>query len=225
MYGVNRRGRPAGVLRHAQSRTAEYIYGATQWEPSLPYPGQNEFLDAYRKEFGHDPSYHSAAGYAGCVVYAEGVKARRQGLDSDKVREALLKLETRTMFGDYKVDADGFPAGAQDGAVPVAGRQEAHRLAGRARRRGRRGSRHLPGPSARRLARRAPEPVAVNVTITPAMLGQVVVSGILAGALYAMVALGLALIFGADARHQHRARAAPACWAPTRRSSSTRRSG
>ncbi|PYM93860.1 MAG: branched-chain amino acid ABC transporter permease [Candidatus Rokuibacteriota bacterium] len=36
----------------------------------------------------------------------------------------------------------------------------------------------------------------MNVAITPAMLGQVVVSGILAGALYAMVALGLALIFG-----------------------------
>jgi len=36
----------------------------------------------------------------------------------------------------------------------------------------------------------------VNVVITPAMLAQVVVSGILAGALYAMVALGLALIFG-----------------------------
>jgi branched-chain amino acid transport system permease protein len=36
----------------------------------------------------------------------------------------------------------------------------------------------------------------VNVVVTPAMLGQVVVSGILAGALYAMVALGLALIFG-----------------------------
>jgi branched-chain amino acid transport system permease protein len=32
--------------------------------------------------------------------------------------------------------------------------------------------------------------------ITPAMVAQVVVSGILAGALYAMVALGLALIFG-----------------------------
>ena len=36
----------------------------------------------------------------------------------------------------------------------------------------------------------------MNVVITPAMLAQVVVSGILAGALYAMVALGLALIFG-----------------------------
>ena len=33
-------------------------------------------------------------------------------------------------------------------------------------------------------------------TITPAMIGQVIISGILAGSLYAMVALGLALIFG-----------------------------
>ena len=36
----------------------------------------------------------------------------------------------------------------------------------------------------------------MNVAITPAMVGQVVISGILAGALYAMVALGLALIYG-----------------------------
>jgi branched-chain amino acid transport system permease protein len=36
----------------------------------------------------------------------------------------------------------------------------------------------------------------MNVVVTPAMVGQVIVSGILAGALYAMVALGLALIFG-----------------------------
>jgi branched-chain amino acid transport system permease protein len=36
----------------------------------------------------------------------------------------------------------------------------------------------------------------MSVAVTPAMLGQVVISGILSGALYAMVALGLALIFG-----------------------------
>src|SRR3989441_10146005 len=36
----------------------------------------------------------------------------------------------------------------------------------------------------------------MNVVITPAMIGQVVLSGLLSGALYAMVALGLALIFG-----------------------------
>jgi branched-chain amino acid transport system permease protein len=36
----------------------------------------------------------------------------------------------------------------------------------------------------------------VGVLITPAMVGQVVVSGLLAGSIYAMVALGLGLIFG-----------------------------
>src|SRR5438552_11873558 len=86
---------------------AEYDYGATQWEPVLTYPGNKEWFEAYKAEFKHDPSYHSAAGYAGCLVYAEGVK-RAGTLDSDKVREALLKLEMRTMFGDYKVDGDGF---------------------------------------------------------------------------------------------------------------------
>ena len=36
----------------------------------------------------------------------------------------------------------------------------------------------------------------MNLVITPAMVGQVIISGILSGALYSMVALGLALIFG-----------------------------
>jgi branched-chain amino acid transport system permease protein len=36
----------------------------------------------------------------------------------------------------------------------------------------------------------------MSLVITPAMFGQVIISGLLAGALYAMVALGLGLIFG-----------------------------
>jgi branched-chain amino acid transport system substrate-binding protein len=64
-------------------------------------------MAAYHKKFNHEPSYHSAAGYAGCVVYLEAVK-RAGTLDADKVRETLLKMETKTMFGEYKVDADGF---------------------------------------------------------------------------------------------------------------------
>ena len=87
--------------------SAEFIYGATQWEPVLSYPGNKEWFEAYKAEFKHEPSYHSAAGYAGCLVYAEAVK-RANSLDGDKVREALLKLEMRTMFGDFKVDQDGY---------------------------------------------------------------------------------------------------------------------
>jgi branched-chain amino acid transport system substrate-binding protein len=86
---------------------AEYIYGATQWEHVLNYPGNKEFFEAYKAEFKHEPSYHSAAGYGGCLVYAEAVK-RAGSLEPDKVREQLLKLELRTPFGEYKVDQDGF---------------------------------------------------------------------------------------------------------------------
>lgn len=106
MYGVTVGG-DLPKFYDLLKQNAEYVYGSTQWEASLPYPGQKEFVDAYQKKFGHEPVYHSASGYAGCIIYAEGV--RRAGtLDSDKVREQLHKLETRTFFGDYKVDADGF---------------------------------------------------------------------------------------------------------------------
>ena len=88
-------------------QNAEYITGATQWEAALPYPGNSEFNEAYKKEFGREPVYHSAAGYAGCLVYLESVK-RAGTLDSEKVREVLLKLEMKTPFGDFKVDQDGF---------------------------------------------------------------------------------------------------------------------
>ena len=88
-------------------QNAEYIYGATQWEGALPYPGQREFLEGYKRKFNREPVYHSASGYAGCLIYAEGVK-RAGTLEADKVREQLLKLEIKTAFGEYKVDQDGF---------------------------------------------------------------------------------------------------------------------
>ena len=106
MYGVTVGG-DLPEFYDLLKQNAEYIYGATQWEPMLPYPGQKEFMAAYQKKFNHEPSYHSASGYAGCLIYLDAVK-RAGTLDADKVREQLLKLETRTMLGDYKVDADGF---------------------------------------------------------------------------------------------------------------------
>src|ERR671936_883763 len=106
MYGVTVGG-DLPEFYDTLKQNAEYIYGATQWEHTLPYPGNQEFFETYKKEFGHEPSYHSTAGYAGCLIYAEGVK-RANSLDADRVRDQLLKLEMRTAFGDYKVDQDGF---------------------------------------------------------------------------------------------------------------------
>lgn len=106
MYGVTVGG-DLPEFYDLLKKNAEFVYSATQWDDVLPYPGIKEFTAAYKAEFGREPVYHSAAGYAGCLIYAEGVK-RAGTLDSDKVREQLLKLEMKTPFGDYKVDETGF---------------------------------------------------------------------------------------------------------------------
>jgi ABC-type branched-subunit amino acid transport system substrate-binding protein len=101
---------PYGGLPDYQKRlekSTEFVYSATFWEPSLPYPGNREFVSAYEKEFNRAPALQSANGYAGCQLFAEA--ARRAGsLDSDKLREALLKLRTKTILGDFAIDDRGF---------------------------------------------------------------------------------------------------------------------
>ncbi|HKA33180.1 MAG TPA: amino acid ABC transporter substrate-binding protein [Candidatus Binatia bacterium] len=91
-------------------KTAEFVYAGSYWDPSLAYPGNREFVAAYRKEFNHDPSFLSPASYAGCQLFVEAVR-RAGSLDSDKLRQELLKTKTRTVFGDFAVDDRGFQIG------------------------------------------------------------------------------------------------------------------
>jgi branched-chain amino acid transport system substrate-binding protein len=101
---------PYGGLPDYQKRldkAAEFVYSATFWEPSLPYPGNREFVAAYEKEFNRAPALQTANAYAGCQLFVEA--ARRAGsLDSEKLREALLKLKTKTILGDFAIDERGF---------------------------------------------------------------------------------------------------------------------
>jgi branched-chain amino acid transport system substrate-binding protein len=106
-------------------RDAEFVYGATQWTPELVtlvrggqlipvgrrYPGAREFVEAYRKEFpGADLSYHSAGGYSGCQVLVEAIR-QTSSLDGERLRAAILKMDTNTVYGAFKVDADGLQVG------------------------------------------------------------------------------------------------------------------
>ncbi len=107
MYGVTVGG-DLPKFYELLGKNAEYVYGATQWEVELPYPGSKEFNAAYKKEFpGADLSYHSAGGYAGCQILVEAIK-RAGSLDGEKIREAILKMDTNTVYGGFKVDQDGF---------------------------------------------------------------------------------------------------------------------
>jgi branched-chain amino acid transport system substrate-binding protein len=88
-------------------KTAEYVYGASPWEPTLLYPGTRDFVEAYEREFGRLPSYHAAAAYAGCQIVVEAAR-RAGGFEAERLREELLRLRTTTVFGEYAVDERGF---------------------------------------------------------------------------------------------------------------------
>jgi branched-chain amino acid transport system substrate-binding protein len=102
-------------------RTAEFVYGASQWEPELvtlragglvpiarQYPGAKEFVESHDKEYpGAGLSYQTAGSYGGCQVLVEAVK-RAGSLNSEKIRDAILKMDLNTVYGRFKVDPDGF---------------------------------------------------------------------------------------------------------------------
>jgi branched-chain amino acid transport system substrate-binding protein len=96
--------------QEALGKTAEFIYAGSYWNPDLPYPGNREFVAAYQKDFNRAPAFVSASSYAGCDLFVDAAR-RAESLDSDKLREALLKLKTKTVFGDFAVDERGFQIG------------------------------------------------------------------------------------------------------------------
>lgn len=89
---------------------AEFVYAGSYWEPDLSYPGNREFVAAYQKEFGRAVAVNAAGAYAGCQLFVEAVK-RVGSLDADRLREDLLKLKTKTLFGDFAVDERGYQVG------------------------------------------------------------------------------------------------------------------
>ena len=88
-------------------KDAEFVYSGSFWETSLPYPGNQEFVTVYEKEFKRTPAVQSAGAYAACRLLTETVQ-RIGSLDSDKLREALLPLKTKTVLGDFAVDERGY---------------------------------------------------------------------------------------------------------------------
>jgi branched-chain amino acid transport system substrate-binding protein len=104
MFGI---AQAVTEFQEALGNDAEFAYGLSPWEPSLPTPGVKEFVAAYQKEFNKAPSYHAAGAYGSCQIFMEAVR-RAGSLDSDKLREELLKLKTKTIFSDYAVDERGY---------------------------------------------------------------------------------------------------------------------
>lgn len=94
-------------FQEALGEDAEYIYGLSAWEPGLPNPGIEEFVDSYRSSFDLEPSFHAAGAYASCQIFMEAIR-RAESLDSDALRDELLAMEVQTILSNYAVDERGY---------------------------------------------------------------------------------------------------------------------
>jgi len=89
---------------------AEWVMGATQWEPGLRGEGVAEFAAAYKTKYGYDSGYHAAGGYAAGQLLKQAIE-RAGSVDNGKIREALATMDANTIYGAYKVDATGSQVG------------------------------------------------------------------------------------------------------------------
>jgi branched-chain amino acid transport system substrate-binding protein len=106
MYGVTVGG-DLPEFYQLLGKNAEFVYGSSQWEKHLPFPGIKDFVTSYEKTWNKEPVYHSAAAYGACRIFAEAI-TKANSIESDAIREQLLKLKITTIFGEYAVDARGF---------------------------------------------------------------------------------------------------------------------
>ncbi len=80
---------------------AEFVYSATLWVDSVPYPGAKEYFKKYMARYKEDTEYHGAEAYASMYVVADALK-RAKAITPKDVREALAKTDMMTAFGPVK---------------------------------------------------------------------------------------------------------------------------
>lgn len=89
---------------------AEYIIGEMQWFTDAPYPGVEEFVEAFEEEYGVEPDYRCGIAYAACEIVEGAVKAVGE-LDQDALRDYIRAHTINTVVGPMKYDERGVPEG------------------------------------------------------------------------------------------------------------------
>jgi len=80
---------------------SDYVFLATLWAPSVPYPGAKEYYDKFVAKYDVPTEYHGAQAYAGMYVIADALK-RAKTLTREGVRDALATTDMMTAFGPVK---------------------------------------------------------------------------------------------------------------------------
>jgi len=80
---------------------SDYVFSATLWTPSVPYPGAKAYYDKFAAKYNATTEYHGAEAYAGMYVIADALK-RAKALTREGVRDALATTDMMTVFGPVK---------------------------------------------------------------------------------------------------------------------------
>jgi len=88
----------------------EGVIGATQWEPTLKVAGAAEFARRFKTKHGYPPGHLGAGGYAAGQILEAAVR-KAGATERAALRKALVELDTMTVLGRYRVDANGRQVG------------------------------------------------------------------------------------------------------------------
>ena len=166
--------------------SAEGVVTIAHWSPRPEWKGSQAFYDAYVKKFGEDaglPRLRAAVDVARDPAERGRQGGPRQGEDPRRssAKDTFETINGKVRFeGVQNVDhADGLRADAE-GQAP-------DRLAA---------SRSRPASTSPRRAGRAARPDRVMPTLDTLLSGQLLFAALVTGSLYALIALGLNLVYG-----------------------------
>jgi branched-chain amino acid transport system substrate-binding protein len=109
---------------------AEYVWGSSQWQPTLAYEDAYfgtaaEYAERYEERFESSPSYQAAESTATALTLHLAIEAAG-AVDTDAVRTALQELDIVLFYGPINFDETGKNSGkpmvtvqVQDGEINV----------------------------------------------------------------------------------------------------------
>ena len=177
---------------------ADGILCSGQWAPTLTYRDDlfgsaSDYAALFEQEYGYVPPYQAAESTAAVMVWADALQ-RAGSFDTGTVRDALAATDMQTFYGNVRFDATG-----KNIAKPMVLRQIQD------------GEYRVVAPTAwasHELRFPRPDPAGAATAATAAGTGgprllrfgpltvQLLLDGLLVGAIFALAAYGMALVWG-----------------------------
>ena len=101
----------AGRADDRLSGSAEGAVSFSNWNSGIDTPGNMEFVDGYREEYGAAPNAFAARSYASVYILARAIAAGGGSTDSEAIRDALAEIDEdnklETVLGEFYFDVNG----------------------------------------------------------------------------------------------------------------------